>query len=158
MIEPMQQLKLLALDEEDLEVISANLQDAVLRIDDIAYVPSENRFATIVNRFDWLGAGDGARRKKDFQRRRTALRFDRVLSAQFKGIKTSAKSDVVELLAVQFEEADKPEGYITLVFAGGGAIRLHVECIEAEMRDMGPVWKTKNLPEHEDGDEAAADT
>ena len=158
MIEPMQQLKLLALDEEDLEVISAHLQDAVLRIDDIAYVPSENRFATIVNRFDWLEAGDGAQRNKDFQRRRTALRFDRVLNAQFKGIKASAKNDVVELLAVQFEEADKPEGHITLVFAGGGAIRLHVECIEAEMRDMGPVWKTKNLPEHEDGDEAAADT
>ncbi len=154
----MQQLKLLALDQEDLEVISAHLQDAVLRIADIAYVPSESRFAMIVNRFDWVSAeaGDG-RAKKDFQRHRTALRFDRVLSAKFKSIKLSAKSAILELLAVQFEEAGKPEGHITLVFAGGGAIRLHVECIEAEMRDLGPVWKTKNMPEHEDGNDASAD-
>lgn len=154
----MRQLKLLALDQEDLEVISAHLQDAVLRIADIAYVQSENRFAMIVNRFDWLDAGDGgARKKKDFKRFRTALRFDRVLSAKFRGIKLSAKSAVLELLAVQFKATSKPEGHITLVFAGGGAIRLHVECIEAEMRDLGPVWTTKNLPEHKDGDDAPAD-
>lgn len=155
----MQQLKLLALDQEDLQVISAHLQDAVLRIADIAYVPADSRFAMVVNRFDWVGAGDGGKRsKKEFQRLRTALRFDRVLSAKFKQIKLSAEDAVLELLAVQFEESSKPEGYITLVFAGGGAIRLHVECIEAEMRDLGPVWKTKNLPEHEDGGDAAAET
>ena len=57
---------------------------------------------------------------------------------------------MLELLTLQFEEADKPEGHITLVFAGGAAIRLHVECIEAEMRDLGPVWKTKLMPEHEE--------
>ena len=155
----MQQLKLLALDQEDLEIISAHLQDAVLRVEDIAYVPSDSRFAMIVNRFDWVGAGDGGKRsKKDYQRYRTALRFDRVLSAKFKQIKLSAKDAVLELLTVQFEETSKPEGHITLVFAGGGAIRLHVECIEAEMRDLGPVWKTKNLPEHEDSGDAKAET
>ncbi|MEM8744624.1 MAG: DUF2948 family protein [Pseudomonadota bacterium] len=155
----MQQLKLLALDQEDLEIMSAHLQDAVLRIEDIAYVPSDSRFAMIVNRFDWVGAGDGGKQsKKDFQRHRTALRFDRVLDAKFRQIKLSAKDAVLELLAVQFEETSKPEGHITLVFAGGGAIRLQVECIEAEMRDLGPVWKTKNLPEHEDSDDAKAET
>ncbi|MDA7946769.1 MAG: DUF2948 family protein [Hyphomicrobiaceae bacterium] len=155
----MQQLKLLALDPEDLEIVSAHLQDAVLRIADIAYVPSDSRFAMIVNRFDWVNAGDGGKgSKKNFQRHRTALRFDRVLSAKFRKIRLSAKDAVLELLAVQFEETNKPEGYVTLVFAGGGAIRLHVECIEAEMRDLGPVWKTKNLPEHEDSGDAKAET
>lgn len=152
----MQPLKLLALDAEDLQVMSAHLQDAVLRVADIAYIPSEKRFAMVANRFDWEGAGDGkAAHKKGFQRRRSAMRFDRVLGAQLLGIKPKAKNSVLELLAIQFEELDKPEGYITLVFAGGGAIRLHVECIEAEMKDLGPVWKTKSKPEHEDDGDAA---
>lgn len=153
----MQLLKLLALDEDDLQIMSAHLQDAVLRVGDIAYLPSEKRFAMIVNRFDWEGAsGVNSGRKKDFQRRRSAMRFDRVLAAQLQGIDLKAKNSVLELLAIQFEEAEKPEGYVMLHFAGGGAIRLHVECIEAEMKDMGPVWKTKLKPEHEDGGDAAS--
>jgi len=153
----MEPLKLLALDAEDLQVMSAHLQDAVLRVADIAYVPSEKRFAMIANRFDWEGASDGkGQRKKGFERRRSALRFDRVLGVQIQGVGQNAKNAVLELLAVQFEEADKPEGHVTLTFAGGGAIRLHVECIEAEMRDLGPVWKTKLKPEHEDDGESAA--
>lgn len=153
----MEPLKLLALDEEDLGVLSAHLQDAVLRVADIAYVPGEHRFAMIANRFDWAGAAEGeGQRKKNFQRRRSALRFDRVLGVQIQGVEQQAKDAVLELLTVQFEVAEKPEGHITLVFAGGGAIRLHVECIEAEMRDLGPVWKTKLKPEHEEDGETDA--
>ena len=151
----MEPLKLMALDAEDLGVLSAHLQDAVLRVADIAYVPGENRFAMIANRFDWESAGED-KRKKEFQRRRSALRFDRVLGVQTQGVERSTKGAVLELLAVQYEESDKPEGHITLVFAGGGAIRLHVECIEAELRDLGPVWTTKLKPEHdENGDQDA---
>lgn len=153
----MQPLKLMALDDEDLQVMSAHLQDAVMRVADIAYVPSRKRFALVANRFDWESAADGkARRKKGFERRRSALRFERVLGAQLTGIEQRAKNAVLELLAIQFEETEKPEGHITLVFAGGGAIRLHVECIEAEMRDLGPVWKTKLKPDHKDDGEPAS--
>ena len=152
----MEPLKLLALDAEDLQVMSAHLQDAVLRVADIAYVPAEKRFAMIANRFDWEGVSDGkGTAKEGFERRRSALRFDRVLGVQIQGVEQNAKDAVLELLAVQFEEAEKPEGHVMLTFAGGGAIRLHVECIEAELRDLGPVWKTKLKPEHEDdGDQA----
>ena len=116
----MQPLKLLALDTDDLQVMSAHLQDAVLRVADIAYVPAEKRFAIIANRFDWEGVSDGkGGAKKDFQRRRSALRFDRVLGVQIQGVEQNAKNAVLELLAVQFEEADKPEGHVTLTFAGG---------------------------------------
>lgn len=152
----MQLLKLLALDEDDLQVMSAHLQDALMRIGDIAYLPSEKRFAMIANRFDWESAGeDKSARKKNFQRRRSAMRFDRVLGAQLQGIDLKAKSAVLELLAIQFEETEKPEGNVMLVFAGGAAIRLRVECIEAELRDLGPVWETKMKPEHEDDGDAA---
>ena len=149
----MQPLKLVALDKDDLEVLSAHLQDAVMRVEDMAYVPAQKRFAVIVNRFDWENAADAnsSQRRRGYQRRRSALRFDRVLDTKVQGIEQSATSAVLELLAIQFEEAEEPEGYITLIFAGGGAIRMHVECIEAEMKDLGPAWRTKSKPEHAEG-------
>lgn len=152
----MQPLKLVALDVEDLQILSAHLQDAVLRVDNAAFLPSKSRFAVIANRFDWeSAAGAQEARSRKFQRRRSMLRFERVLAAQMQNLRNSAKSSVLELLAIQFEETDSPEGFVTLVFAGGGAIRLHVECIEAELKDLGPAWETKNLPEHGDEDRPA---
>jgi hypothetical protein len=139
-------LKLLALDEEDLQVLSSHLQDAVVRVGDMAYLPSQKRFAAIVSRFDWESASKkGA---KEFQRRRTALRFDRVLRAQHKDLRPNAPDRVLELLAIQFEPDDTPGGKVTLTFSGDVTIQLDVECVEAEMRDLGPVWSTRRKPEH----------
>ena len=145
----MEDLKLFALDIDDLQVISAHVQDAVLKVADIAYLPKEHRLAAIVNRFDWLQAErEGGSRKPKLLRRRTAIRFDRVISARVKGIDLNRKRDVLSLLAIQFEETDPPGGYITISFSGGGAIRLQVECIEAELRDLGGVWQTGSKPAH----------
>ena len=138
-------LKLLALDDEDLKVVSAHLQDAVVRVQDMAYEPKRSRFAALLNRFDWQDAGASG---SDFQRRRTALRFDRVLGAQIKNINLDATTAVLSLLSINFEPSELPEGHVTLTFAGGGSIRLHVECVEAELRDLGPVWNTPNKPTH----------
>lgn len=145
----MDDLRLVALDSEDLEIISAHLQDAVLRVDDMTYLPSQKRFAAIVNRFDWQNAvNDEGMAKKNFIRRRTALHIDRVLEAKLQNISLPSSDSVLSLLAVQFEETDAPGGYITLIFAGDGAVRLHVECIEFELQDLGSAWHTKSRPEH----------
>ena len=153
----MSELKLIALDAEDLSVLSANLQDAVLRVGDVAYLPREQRFAAIANRFDWLGAAaDGKGDTGDYARRRSALRFERVLGAKLQSIDLNNKSAVLALLAISFEPAEVPEGHVTLHFADGAAIRLHVECIEAELKDLGPVWQAKSKPHHPDDDPAKA--
>lgn len=140
-------LKLAALDAEDLSVMSAHLQDAILRVGDMAYLPGQHRFAAIANRFDWAAA-TGVDGEPRMERRRTALRFDRVLEAKCQKIDLKSKRQVLELLAIQFEETEPPGGYVTLVFAGGPAVRLKVECIEAEMRDLGAAWKARRCPEH----------
>ena len=70
-------LKLLALDDEDLAVLSAHVQDAVLKVADLVNLPKERRFALGMNRFIWEKAEGG---RKNFERRRAALTFDRVLS------------------------------------------------------------------------------
>jgi Protein of unknown function (DUF2948) len=143
-------LKLLALDEEDLAVVSSHLQDAVVRVGDMAYVPSQKRFAAIVNRFDWESATkDGDR----YQRRRTALRFDRVLRAQHKDLQPGKPDRVLSLLAIRFEVGEAPSGTVTLFFSGDVLIQLDVECVEAELRDLGPSWPTRHKPEHP-GDDA----
>lgn len=147
----MQLLKLIALDDEDLTIMSAHLQDAVLRMEDMAYIAQERRFAAVVNRFDWISANEKrASNGGGYERRRAALRFEKVINAQFRQLSLDNKSDALELLAVKFEAQTLPGGYVTLFFAGGGAIRLHVDCIEAELRDLGPIWKTRRKPEHPD--------
>ncbi|MGD9828343.1 MAG: DUF2948 family protein [Hyphomicrobiaceae bacterium] len=144
-------LRLIAFDEEDLQVISAHLQDAVLLVGDMTYLPDGKRFAAIANRFNWVQAlADGNERRRQFERQRSALRFERVLSAQLQNIDLKSKDTVLELLAVQFEAGEPPAGQVTLVFAGGAAIRLRVECIEAELKDLGIAWRTKRKPAHPD--------
>jgi hypothetical protein len=142
----MDDLKLIALDAEDLRVLSCHLQDAVIRVEDMAYLKTEMRFAAIANRFDWERAEQDQDRQ--FQRRRSGVRFERVNAVKVQGIDLKRKDAVLELLAVTFEPNDEPSGILTLRFAGGGAIRLEVECIEAELRDLGAAWSTRHKPDH----------
>jgi hypothetical protein len=151
MAEP-ERLKLLALDDEDLAVISAHVQDAVLKVGDLVYLPKERRFAAGMNRFIWEKA-DGKRRT--FERRRAALSFDRVLKVRASKIDRSRPDAVLELLAVRFDVGDLPAGKATLIFAGGGAVQLDVEVIEARLADLGAAWATAARPSHDlAGDEA----
>ncbi|MFA5950246.1 MAG: DUF2948 family protein [Hyphomicrobium sp.] len=154
----MADLKLIALDADDLAVVAVHLQDAVLRIGDMAYQPAEKRFALVANRFDWDEAAKAAdthaqrstqaRRNGAFTRRRTGVRFERVLSAKISGLDLAAKDAVLSLLTTSFEVGDDPSGHITLRFAGGGAVRLSVECIEVALDDLGAAWATRNRPRH----------
>ncbi len=139
-------LKLIALDADDLEIMSAHLQDAVLKVADIVWLPAEKRFALAVRRFDWEGVPHGHRR-----RRLTALHFDRVLAVRSTRIDKATPDHVLSLLAIGFSGQDGPEGDVTLHFSDGAAIRLEVECIEAQMKDLGPVWEALATPGHPDG-------
>ena len=138
----MPDLKLLALDSEDLDVISATTQDAVVRVVDMGFAKADRRFALLMNRFAWEEAG------RKGQRRRTALHFDRVDSVKVAGIDTEARDGVLELLTIAFEPTEVPSGIVELKFAGGGTVRLEVECLEARLQDLGAAWAAKTKPEH----------
>ncbi len=149
----MEPLKLIALDEEDLAVLSSLLQDAVLRVADMTYLPKQKRFAAALNRFEWEKAARES--GKDYKRRRSALRFDRVFNAKLKNIKPRAGDRVLSLLALSFTPKEAPGGTLTLTFSGDASIQLDIECIEAELKDLGPEWRTRHKPQHP-GDEPAA--
>ncbi|HET9716846.1 MAG TPA: DUF2948 family protein [Pseudolabrys sp.] len=143
----MDQLKFVVLDEEDLEVASTHLQDAVVKVSDILWRPQEKRVVVALNRFDWEAATGP---DPEYRRRRAALRFERVLACKCRQIDPARKDAVLNLLAVEFHELEAPSGAVTLTFSGGSTVRLEVECLEAELADLGPTWVTDLCPFHAD--------
>ena len=138
-------LKLAAADAEDLEMLSARLQDAVGKLKDFAWLPKQRRFAALVNRFRWEDAkGPGTRVQ-------AVLRFDGVSKVQSVNVKHGAPDAVVSLLAINFIPSGEgdPAGTIELALAGGGTIRLTVECIDAELADQTAPWAARAKPDHE---------
>ena len=87
------------------------------------------------------------------QRRRTGLHFDRVLGVRSQNIRRGDPDAILSLLSISFEEADAPSGDVLLTFSGGGTLRLAVECLEAQLMDLGPAWSTPNKPSHPLDDE-----
>ncbi|MDJ0945455.1 MAG: DUF2948 family protein [Kiloniellales bacterium] len=172
-------LKLRARDPEDLRVLSACLQDALVPLADIAFLKPERRFVLVVNRFMWEsapeeselsaevgakaeaeaaapGAEDGDARFEDaegamppYQRVNAGLTFDRVRAVRFRGFDARKRDEILNLLSI---EAD-PQS-VTLSFSGGGAIRLEVAEILCHLEDLGQPWPTRWRPHHQD--EAAA--
>jgi len=141
----MDQLKFVVLDEEDLEIISTHLQDAVAKFSDVHWRPQEKRLVLALNRFDWESAQAA---KPEYRRRRAALRFERVLSCKCRDVNPAGKDAVLNLLDIEFAETDAPSGVVTINFSGGATLRLEVECLEAELADLGPSWIATARPDH----------
>lgn len=142
----MEPLKLIALDEEDLAVISACVQDAVAKLSDLEFLAAQKRFVVVMNRFAWETGKPAFRHK--YQRRRSVLHFERVTRVETSGIDQSSKEEVLSLLALEFVPAELPAGTVRLIFSGGATVRLTVECIEARLSDLGPAWETGLRPVH----------
>ena len=141
----MSSLRLLAQDEEDLKIISAHLQDAVLRVGDLAYLPKQHRFAMLLNRFCWEDCGEAGAGARVL----AGLHFDGVLKVQAHNLRPDKPDAVAELLAINFTPESDGGGTIDLVLAGGGRIRLSVECIDAVLRDMTEPRPAIARPEHD---------
>jgi Protein of unknown function (DUF2948) len=141
----MKPLKLVALDSDDVAIVSAHLQDASIKSADIRWRPFEKRLVIGLDRFDWEAANGTA---PEFRRCRAVLRFERVLACKCRNLDAAGKDATLNLLAVAFAESDAPAGTVTLMFSGGMALRLDVECLEAELADLGPAWFTECCPAH----------
>ena len=139
-------LKLIALDDQDLSIVSAHVQDAVMKVSDLEYLPAAKRFVLTMNRFVWE-AKSGLFRQHN-ERRQAVLHFDRVLGAKTSGIPRDKPAEVLSLLAVSFIAISKPAGIVELVFSGGGTIMLDVECVEARLADVGGSWEASSRPVH----------
>lgn len=133
-------LKLLAFDDEDLAVLSTHLQDMSVQGADVAYLPADKAFALAGERFDWVGADHGL-----CERIECGLHFDRVL--RVRKLALDGKESL-NLLSMQFVPTEAPAGEVVLAFSGGATIRLDVECLEAQLRDLGPRRPCDCKPDH----------
>ena len=129
------QLKLIALDADDLAVISAHVQDARVQAADIIWRQGEKRLVVGMNRLDWEQTLSG---ETSPRRLIAALRFDRVLSCKSRNIDLGAPEAALELLGIEFYPGEAPGGSALLLFNHGGALRLDLECLECELTDLGP--------------------
>ena len=153
----MDSLRLDAVDADDLAILSAHCQDAVVRLADCTFSPGDGNFVLVMNRFVWEKAEPRSRfslfRQREYERRRATLRFARVRGVQRSGIDAAAGDQILSLLAIRFEPGDLPSGRIELVFAGGSAIRLDVEVVEARLTDLDAAWSTLARPDHDRPDD-----
>jgi hypothetical protein len=141
----MEPVKFVALDRDDLEVVSTHLQDALVKVADIMWRPQEKRLIVSLSRFDWLSA---ERTRPELRRCQSALRFERVNSCKCRCVNPAGKDAVLNLIGVEFTETVPPAGAVTLIVSGGGVLRLEVECLEAELLDLGPSWPAAERPVH----------
>src|SRR6201990_944697 len=128
------QLKLIALDADDLAVISTHVQDARVHASDIIWRQGERRLVIGLNRLDWEQTMAG---ETEPRRLIAALRFDRVLACKSRRIDLNAQNEVLDLIGIEFHPAEPPGGSALLLFSHGGALRLDVECLECELTDLG---------------------
>lgn len=140
-------LRLLVEDADDLKALSTVLQDAIAKVGDFAYLPSQRRFAFVANRFVWETAAD--KKQGPFARVRSGCHFDDVADVRRMNLRSEAKDAILDLLAIRFEPAADGAGTVILDFAGGGAIRLEVESLNAQLSDISAPWMTQSKPGHD---------
>jgi hypothetical protein len=134
-------LRLRAEDDEDIAVFSAVLQDALVSVADIAFLPDEQRFLLVANRFRW--ERNVRSERTDFERIHTGFRADAVIAVKYRGFRRRDPDRLLELLAITAQD-----GTITLEFAGDASVRLEVDRILCHLEDIGEPWPTRWRPDH----------
>ncbi|MBV8683309.1 MAG: DUF2948 family protein [Caulobacteraceae bacterium] len=135
-------LRLLALDADDLAVISAALQDGVTHIGDIRWEKAHHRLTIVFNRLRWE-AEDGPH-----ERVRSAIQLGCVVAVKARNVRPEPKDAVLQLLAITFEEGDCPAGVVRFAFADGADLAAEVECVDAALADLSAPWTTTHRPAH----------
>ncbi len=146
-----QGLKLMAEGRQDLEVISTFLQDAAIKVSDLAWQPGQHRFAAVLNRYRWEHETEAGKNRGKRERVRAGLRFEGVLKASYRNIPLQDPGHVLGLLAIEVEEGEDGAGWLTLACSGYASIRLEVECIEVYLEDLTRPWRALGRPEHTPG-------
>jgi len=153
-----QRMRLKAEDLDDLKIVSTFVQDALVKVEEIAYVPGSRQFALILNRFCWENRPGGDVRFADVvagratraphERVRSGLTFGGVLRARRQKLAQHAKEQVLALLSIAAIPGEDAAATIILTFAGEAQLRLDVECIDVRLEDLGDPWPVKRRPAH----------
>lgn len=144
-------LYLKALDAEDLQVVSALVQDAIVPRGEISYDATQRRFALLLNRFRWEDVDAAERRKRPVERVQAVLVFDDVMSAKSSGLEQADTDTILSVLAITFEPGEDGAGRALITLAGDGAVALHVEALDVTLKDVTRpyVAPSRHVPAHD---------
>jgi len=140
-------LRLLATSDEDLRVIAAHLQDAILTVKDAANLKKNRIFLIQLNRFMWEDVEKGVFRKN--KRIRTMLKFDNVISVLSKNINTKKDKNFLDFLTIESNLLPDKSYEIKLIFSGNSVIKIKAEVIDVTLDDQGSSWESKTQPKHD---------
>ena len=143
-----QNLKLIAKTDEDLRVISAHLQDSIVKTSDIANLKKNKIFLMQLNRFMWEDVEKGVFRKN--KRIRTVLKFENVLKVTSKNVNQKKNDRFLDFLAIEMFKMPDKNSEMNLIFSGDVIIKLIVEVIEVTLDDQGSPWESKSKTRHDD--------
>lgn len=145
-------LHLKAMDAEDLTVLSALVQDAVVPVGEISYDASQRRFAMLINRFRWEDVETATRRNRPVERVQTVLVFDDVLAARSLDVPSNDKEMILSILALNFAAKEDGMGTVEITLAGDGAIALEVETLDVTLKDVTRPYiaPSRHTPSHDD--------
>ncbi len=139
-----EKLKLRARDADDLRVLSACLQDAILPIGDMTWDREARRFVMVANRFCWERVDD---RDDAFDRVNCGVVFDAVKAVRLRRIDRQDRGQMLSLLAIDL--TPQPAGVaITLMCADNRDIRLEAAGVAVQLEDFDGPWPTRNRPSH----------
>ena len=139
-------LKLLATSDEDLKVIAAHLQDAIVSLSDIANLKKNRIFLIQLNRFMWEDVEKGIFRKN--KRIRTILKFDNIISVSSKNININENKIFLDFLTIECNSMPDKSYEIRLIFSGDAVIKIKTEVIDVTLDDQGLPWESKTQPKH----------
>lgn len=146
-------LRLIATETEELEILSAALEGMITSPGEMSFLRTKRAFTIMGSRFKWEDVSEEADRAGKWYRIRTGVYFADVLSVKTSGISQSIPTEALELLNMSVEMKDEVAADINLEFAGGGTLKLHVECINVALTDVDQAWSTQHKPEYRDTSE-----
>ena len=141
-------LKLIARTVEDLRVVSAHLQDAIVNINDIANLKKNKILLLQLNRFMWEDVEKGLFRKN--KRIRTILKFENVIKVKSRNINLARKDKFLDFLTIETNQMTDNNYEMKILFAGNSIVKVIAEVIEVTLDDQGEAWDTKNKPKHKE--------
>ena len=141
-------LKLIARTVEDLRVVSAHLQDAIVNINDIANLKKNKILLLQLNRFMWEDVEKGVFRKN--KRIRTILKFENVIKVKSRNIDLAEKDKFLDFLTIETKQIIDNNYEMKILFAGDSILKVTAEVIEVTLDDQGEAWDTKNKPKHKE--------
>ena len=143
-------LRLIAQEAADLPVIAALLQDAVFPITEMTWARKQRRFALLLNRFRWEDRAAATTESRPFERVRSLLVFEGVLSVRTQGIDRGQADTILSLLSLTFVPGAEGAGVVELILAGDGGVQLRVEALDVVLTDVSRPYRAPSghVPEH----------